>query len=337
MANASVRRSADRIGLALLLGAATIAVLAWSTHAHAQLSCGDRIPAGSQAILAGNLTCPDAETLTVEGPAVLDLNGFVLRCTRVDGFSRGIVLSGHGATVRNGFVQDCETGIVMAGEGRHLVRDVTVIGADDTGIDAASPRNRIKDAFVLFPGRVGIEARGEKSIVTGSSVTGSAIVGIRGRGPVSLTRNVVASSGGDGFLVTGERNVLTGNRAVGNEVGYNVIGDRGRYARNQAERNGLGFELDGSANDNVLTGNDVSRNERDGLLVFGDGNRIRKNRLVENGRQGIRLFGQVVGAVVAGNEVTGNQELDLSDDAPDCGTNRWRGNTFGTRSQTCIR
>lgn len=336
MQNPNLRRLSRRGALVLPASSALLAALAWCGVAHAQVACGDRIGAGAQAILAGNLTCPQGEVLTVEGPAVLDLNGFVVRCTRPDGFSRGIVLVGRGATVRNGFVQDCETGILLSGDGRHLVRDVTVVSPGRIGIDAASDRGRIKNAFVFSAGNVGIDARGDRTIVTGSSVSGSGSVGIRARGRVSLTGNVVAATAGDGFQVSGEQAVLAGNRAVGNETGFNMIGDRGRFVRNEAQRNVLGFDLDGSANDNVLTRNDLSDNERSGLLVIGDGNRIRKNRLVENGEHGILLFGEVFDSVVAGNEVTGNGELDLSDDAPACGTNRWRGNTFGTRSQDCI-
>jgi hypothetical protein len=121
MRRAISRSNAHRGARVPLLPAcgALLAVLAWSGVANAQVACGDRIGAGSQAILAGNLTCAQGEVLTVEGPAVLDLNGFVVRCTRSDGFSRGIVLVGRGATVKNGFVQDCETGILLAGDGRH--------------------------------------------------------------------------------------------------------------------------------------------------------------------------------------------------------------------------
>jgi len=336
MRNANLRRPARRGAYALLACGALLATLGRPGAVHAQVACGDRIAAGTHAILAGNLSCPDSQPLTVEGPAVLDLNGFVLRCTRVGGFSRGIVASGRGATVKNGSVRGCETGVLLAGDGRHLVRDVTIVSPADVGIDAASDRNRIKNAFVFSAGGVGIDARGDGTLVASCSVSGAGSVGVRVRARASLTGNVVAATAGEGFLVTGSRSVLVGNRAVGNDTGFSVVGDRGRFARNEAEGNRTGFDLDGSASDNVLTRNDLSDNERTGLVVIGDANRIRKNRVVDNGEHGILLFGEVFDTVVAGNEVTGNDGLDLSDDAPGCGTNRWRGNTFGTRSQSCI-
>jgi len=48
--------------------------------------------------------------LIVEGPAVLDLNGYTIRC-RADAAGNepqaGVLIEGSGATVRNGAVRDC--------------------------------------------------------------------------------------------------------------------------------------------------------------------------------------------------------------------------------------
>ena len=72
MRRAISRSNAHRGARVPLLPAcgALLAVLAWSGVATAQVACGDRIGAGSQAILAGNLTCAQGEVLTVEGLAV---------------------------------------------------------------------------------------------------------------------------------------------------------------------------------------------------------------------------------------------------------------------------
>ena len=315
-----------------------LASLAVTSPAWSQVACGSRIEAGAQVVLAGDLSCAgNGDLVTVEGPAVLDLNGFTIRCSTPDARTIGVVLIGRGAIVRNGLVRDCATGVLAAGEGRHLVRDLTIVSPRETGIDVPTERNRVKDSLVFFPGRTGIDMRGAASVAIGNAVTGSAGTGILVRERATLERNVVSGSTGSGFQVAREGTVVRRNRAIGNQIGFSVIGDRNRFTDNEAESNGLGFRIDGSAEGNVIARNAIDGNDSDGVFVVGDGSKLRGNVVEDNAGYGIRLFNDVAGSVIAGNTVRFNGELDLSDDAPECGTNRWRNNTFGSSDQTCIR
>ncbi len=77
-----------------------------------------------------------------EGPAVLDLGGHVLERVGSNGDQRvpqaGIHVRGSGATVRNGIVRGCVEGVVVEGEGKHLLSGVTALASRERGIKRRS-------------------------------------------------------------------------------------------------------------------------------------------------------------------------------------------------------
>jgi parallel beta-helix repeat protein len=94
-----------------------------------------------------------------------------------------------------------------------------------------------------------------------------------------------------------------------------------------------GFFLLG-ANDNTVRDNNIS-NAVDGIVVLaGTGNDVRANAATVN------FLGIGVALGATDNDITHNTAqnngLDLDDENPNCDSNTWKHNTFGTANQPCI-
>src|SRR5690606_12011831 len=128
--------------------------------------------------------------------------------------ANGIVVVGRRATLRNGTVQHCKTGVQVLGEGSHRIENVTV-ALCDAGF---SP-----------------------------SAAGFVIESDRNR----LTGNTAIQNRSDGFwILRGDRNRLIDNRAFFNGgTGFEVaVGVRNVLQNNLAVDNGIfGFHLDGGS------------------------------------------------------------------------------------------
>jgi len=266
------------------------------------------------------------------------LNGYTIRC-RADAAGNepqaGVLIEGSGATVRNGAVRDCREGIFVAGDGRHRVIEMRALFSAGTGVRVASGRNEVRDTQVFFSGGDGFAIDGARNRVVGNAATGHDNFGFFVRARNSVMRNIASGNRDSGFVVVGDRSVVTRNRALGSNRGFAVTGRKNRFTRNEAEANGAGFTVDGSARNNVFSHNHASDN-RTGFVVIGDGSRLTANRAESNDLDGILLISTVEGTSVRNGVAIGNGRTDLVDESPGCGTNVWRGNTFGTRSQGCI-
>jgi hypothetical protein len=327
------RAAASRVvGLALVLGSAA--------PAGAQVACGDTIGPNEEVVLAADLVCDGVgEAIKVVGPAVLDLNGFSIRCEEQNGDGRlpfdGVRIDGAGATVRNGRVSGCQTGIQVAGTGRHSISLIVLQSNDEDGILVRSNANRIVDVNAFFNGAIGYHVLGAKNLLLGNAATGNGQIGFRAGGGNTLRRNIATNHESDGFIVGGERVQLLENRAIQNRTGFTLLGGRHRLVENEAENNETGFVLDGITERNRLVGNVASRNDFNGVIVFGDSNKLIETIAEHNGQVGILLF-ETERNVVVRSETSGNDVFDLSNTGSDCGTNRWRRNEFEGANQECI-
>jgi parallel beta-helix repeat protein len=275
---------------------------------------------------------PGTPALTIVGPATVDLNGFSVTCLPSGSqTAAGIVVVGKRATVRNGTVQLCSTGVRLLGEGAHRVEQITVATSDG-----------------------GFSLPGDGFVVDSDA---NRLIG-----------NTAVQNGGNGFHVTGSRNQFTGNFAFFNRgIGFNVsFGDRNVFKKNRAQDNGHGFRLSNGAQNTLkenvasenqvgiqttdqvaikLTGNVTSDNAEDGIAVFfGSKGRLVGNFAERNGDHGI-VVGAANKTVITRNTALNNNQFggpgrfDLVDiGQPGCGTNRWLRNVFVTANPSdCIR
>lgn len=308
-----------------------------ATPALAQVGCGADIGPGSRVVLGEPLACATgAAIVIVRGPAELDLNGFSITCTANAAAPRvGILLLGAGAEVRNGAIVGCDNGLVAAGTGRHLIDAVAVRDGLRDGIVLASDANRVRGAVVSFQDGAGIVLRGRDNVVRDSAATGNR-VGFRVARRGTLLRNVATANERDGFLVDGTGVQLVDNRAVGSRLGFVVAGAEGRLVRNEARENVIGIFVDDRARENALVANVATRNIAAGIVAAGTRNRLVLNRAADNVTHGLRVTTAASALAISGTVARRNGALDLTDDTPGCGGNRWRNNRFETRNQTCV-
>ena len=331
-------RTVQNILAVLLLTACTGAVAA--APAYAQVRCGDTIAPGANVVLTADLTCDELDVaLTVIGPAVLDLNGFTIACddrnANGDEVITGISVEGSGAIVRGGTVRDCRQAIALRGAGRHQLSSVSALFSSSDGVRIESDRNRVTDSFAFFNGGSGFAIQGKANLVSGNAATGNRF-GFDVEQRNTLERNVASGSDLTGFVLRSRSATLRGNRAVDGSTGFNVRGQSNRLEGNQAEGNQTGFFFEEFARRNVLVENVAEDSGISGFVVNGEANRLLKTRAEGNGANGIRIAAAARRTVVRSSFARNNGQGDLFDNVPDCGTNRWRNNDFGSANQACI-
>lgn len=145
----------------------------------------------------------------------------------------------------------------------------------------------------------------------------------------SMVENVTSTRNFFGFVVNGGFAAgcgtacpSTGNLFSGNTSTFN---------------NQHGFTLNGG-NNNTFNANNSSNNGVRGINLFvATGNDVRSNTLNGNGQSGVEITsGTGTGNNIHKNTAQGNGIFDLEDDNPNCDSNTWNQNTFGTANQTCI-
>ena len=272
--------------------------------AQAQLACGGTVAGRTTVVLQADIgPCDDnAGPIRVHGPATLDLNGHTITCADLDGDDElpdGIVMIGKAAKVRNGRIQGCADGLALMGEGRHQVKNIISQLNTESGFDVRSDRNKVQRSIARRNQREGFRIVKGFDIVTGNALLHN-IAENNQQGGFSmlfgvrnkLIANTMTDNNGSGFFVfVGIENQLKNNRVQGNNGGIIVLGLKNRIIRNQVENNrGVGIGL---AVDTAL--------------------------------------GTPTGAnLVTRNTALGNSSADLYDDQPDCGTNKWKKNKYGT-------
>ena len=298
----------------------------------APVACHTRLGPGGKVVLDRDLTCgplsvDQDEALVILGPVTVDLNGHTIKC--VDGLRVGLQLGGS-VKLTNGTITGCRVGIETEGV-RNTLERLTVTG-NGIGI-------RI----------LGGERNTMTSILADGNSVGFLMEGADGN---TLSDNTASNNTDIGFLVShGQRNVLRGNRALGNgegfvvgrgelrtqltgnlsehseENGFTVVFGKSVFLKgNHAVSNGGdGFQIVEGTRTQVIE-NDALGNGANGFLVFAsinnseDGNLLQRNRAVGNGMNGIAIDVTSIRNRVVGNTVTGHVApfFDLLDMNPNC-------------------
>jgi hypothetical protein len=282
------------------------------------INCGDTIEPGQKVRLKRDLNCADTDfeaAITVEGPAVLDLNGHTITG---DPSMDGIVVRGEKAVIKNGKVTACNKGVVLQGEyveGHHRIFKILAIGNNNDGFAVESDKNKLSHNRSVGNVQEGFDVQGHDNL---------------------LERNIAMKNSDKGFEIDGNKNKVRFNKAEANmSDSFEIGGDENRIVYNISKNNEYkGIEINGDLN--FIAKNKSINNAGVGIEVDGDENKVRRNILKNNGGVGIELLMYAETNVLARNIAKGNAEFDIQDDNEACEGNRWGNNRFDTSSQDCI-
>jgi parallel beta-helix repeat protein len=234
--------------------------------------------------LTSNLDCSSVPVdsspiLEVVGPASLNLKSFTIignGFTDDEGNPFGdtcIEVTGAGAKVWNGSVTQCGHGVVIAGEGGHIIRAITSKANTKIGFKVRenSDGNRLinNQAIGNNEGNVEVEENSDDN---------------------RLTNNNAENSDGRGYDILGNNNSLRNNRANGNSKGALRLrtGNNNEVIHNilNGSESGEGIEI--RSEGNIVRKNTIKHNER-GIRIRENNNKIVKNIIINNGQEGIRV------------------------------------------------
>jgi parallel beta-helix repeat protein len=196
---------------------------------------------------SGNPALAGNPALVLRDNQKVDLHGFTLRCA--DTASVGVSIEGSSATLHNGGVEDCLTGVQLRGS-KHAVTDITVSGAAEYGFDIEGDGHQIYGTIA------------ESNMSHGYRISGNDNI---------LKNNTAQDNEGRGFLMSGSRNAFSANHAIRNAAGGIWLGDVETLTDvSQADAN-------------EVVENEVVGNENFGLSLFGRNNIVKDNNFRENG------------------------------------------------------
>lgn len=354
----------------ILLAAVAVLVLGSNADAAnctvgALCDCGDVVPAGAHVTLdeTSPITIGACETdpaITVEGGATLDMGGQNIHGS----ISKDCVhLTGKGARLENGTIENCTYGVQLSGEGKHKVTRVAVSDSG-TGFAIFTSGNKITECAAY-------QATGDGFRVYWGDQN-------------SFARNHSNENGGAGYYVIGDKTKVSENTAVQNSVGFydGSSTDKSNYQKNIASRNFYGYELHGSgtvfksnvavANDSVgivldeaSSGGKLLKNFVTGpiygIWVYGDEHQLIANQVSANYERGIVIGATVNGCLLKSNVLLSNEAnnlnvhagatgcviaknvflqatADIQEQNPACGGNSYADNVFGTTNQpACVQ
>lgn len=292
------------------------------------VQCGDTIGPNVTETLTGSITCDnDTAALTIVGPAAVDLTNFTILCDDANHDNRrpsGLVILGQEAKIQGGAVVGCSSGVSVEGEGSHTVENVQVEFSRLHNFFVGSSKNIL---------RRNQATRGLVGFVTGNQSYGNRLLenvaeennlgfGVDFGNKHQLHRNYAYANVNAGFSISGEEHTLTENKAEDNiRFGFFLpFAEKVILRQNQALRNGnVGFAING-----------------------GEQLKLIENVARLNGADGITLMYTSESKVINNVASDNNQDntpvaFDLNDNTPNCDTNTWKDNTFGTANQPCIQ
>ena len=286
------------------------------------LKCADILTDTSKTLRATDdaLNC-SGTAVTLEDGVRLDLNGHTVSCNGNVG-SIGILLSGKGATVENGTVTNCATGIYAADDGSHTIRNMTAV-------------SNIGDEDVLLNGGIVIDS--DNNSIRNVSVTGNFPVGLVLYGDDNEVKNCDVSDNLHSGLA-----ILSNS----NEVSNCTIDDN-NYV-NLGIVSVIENELTDRGNDNIVKNVTANRNvNHNGMYIGGDSNTITNSTADENEVSGIAVGPEGENnSIVDNSAFDNNQSAESGDDrggtdlfqtdTENC-DNSWLDNFYGTSNSDCIQ
>eukprot|EP00542_Grammatophora_oceanica_P002641 CAMPEP_0194054602 /NCGR_PEP_ID=MMETSP0009_2-20130614/53925_1 /TAXON_ID=210454 /ORGANISM="Grammatophora oceanica, Strain CCMP 410" /LENGTH=378 /DNA_ID=CAMNT_0038703155 /DNA_START=94 /DNA_END=1230 /DNA_ORIENTATION=+ len=234
----------------------------------------------------------DEPAVTLRGGATLDMDGYKIRCLGSEKAEACIYVSGTGATVKDGTVDNCEIGIHSAGGGEHTVLGMKVTNAmvgilvRDDSDDVVLSGNKVDS-----PDKHGIVIEGDNVLVSDNEVDSAISVGIyiEVEADDAVVRgNAVLNSGEDGIYVDGDTTLVESN----------AISDSGMN----------GIQVDNGSEDAQLVRNTIKSSGAAGVYANEDNILIEENEITGASH---------LSAIVASGDdvmIIGNKVKDFQDD-----------------------
>lgn len=295
-------------------------------------------------------TCLGANAITCrDGDGGSDYN--IIEHNYIDQADLGIVISALG---KNQSTPDAiNTGNVIRNNTTRSIGQLAIGVENGKGFLVSG--NRIEE--VSFGHCMAIGSHGEDASAQGHHTIENNTMGYCAGNGISLyawpetilthnriADNTIQNCGSDCLaLEAGSGAVMTDNKVTGNEASFSAICGitLGAYPwdapdtsvsnnlvrDNTVYRNLSGVCLNPKADNNLLLKNVAQNQTTDGIVVFGDGNKLLSNSAHDNDVNGIEVSGD--NNAIFNNIALQNGLFDLADEGTD---NRWRNNTYETKS-----
>lgn len=167
-------------------------LLIWGAHPARAQECGDVIGPGGHVSLSNDITsCPEpGPAVKIVGPVSVNLKGYTISCGAA---ITGVEVQGENARIQNGVVEDCEDGIDVGGDGKHVLLKLTVTSTQnevgDRGFRVRSDRNHLIDDYADHFNGEGFRIDGDDNRVTNDRATGTFNEGFRINGNDNQIKN----------------------------------------------------------------------------------------------------------------------------------------------------
>ena len=215
--------SVGGLALALAVTAATSPVSA--------VKCGDTITKNT--VLIADLLCDGDPALTVVGPATLDLNGHTVSCGDAclyswysDAINGGIRISGRGATIKNGNISNCDSGVAPYDKldfHGALIKDIIASNNCRYGVNVNGNNNKLQnvtskgngysyyDEIDYVKEGYGIDVTGSSNKLLHVTAIDNYIDDISVRGNKNQVKDCFVARSGDGIFLSGTNNTAISN------------------------------------------------------------------------------------------------------------------------------
>jgi len=259
---------------------------------------------------------------------------------RPNGAGAGVVLVGVDASALEGLTiagfprprGQPGVGILLSDSGRNGLGNSTITGGDPALLLSGSDRNQISRTSIdggidiHIGDGIGLEDGSDHNHVVDSRVNGEGIgIGISRRGGFELDSSMAPSVGNSvtRSSVGGYFGCILGFRAHRSVISHNSLDEsRGRSSQMTSSdetvirHNEVGAGLEIAGDRNRVAHNDISIFSWGFVVLQGDANRIRKNRVRGGIEDGIAVASAASNTLVAGNRVTGAFDDGIDVDAP---------------------
>jgi parallel beta-helix repeat protein len=283
-----------RVWLAALIAVCAGLLSAGSAPAN-HVSCGDVITQDTK--LDSDVVCTGGTQDPLIGVAIgadgvrFDLDGFSIlgpnRGEQVEDVQAGISTSGalRGVTIEDGTIQGFSEGMLLY-VSESVIRDVTSLGR----VTVRGNGNVVRDSSVS-DGDTGLAVRGDDNRILRNSAGGFDGAGIDVRGARSrVIGNVARSFIAEAIRISDFTDVMLRDNVASSAVGDGIalVEGRGGVAeRNVANDNDSAAGIVVLADDLLIRKNEASRNDVNGISIFGTGNTVKQNVANENNGYGI--------------------------------------------------
>ncbi|WP_444915618.1 NosD domain-containing protein [Microbulbifer sp. TRSA007] len=179
----------------------------------ADVQCGDTITT-VEIMTEDILFCTATPPITISGPSGnLDMNGFTVHCAELPVLNTGIILSGQGAFLSNGTIENCYTGVSAEDSGFHGIYNV-LVQTNEIGISLTSNHNFVSGSTILSNTEMGISSDGDFNSILSNEILGNEKDSIVIQGDnVLVSQNTIEPEAAG--LITGLNGIVIGSSSGG--------------------------------------------------------------------------------------------------------------------------